>query len=109
VQSYSLDFVVNRVPTYNFGNRYPDRVETIYPIETNLSFTFDYNDYSAQNMRKFPWNERIDNISITIKDLELQRSLVTYSTNNMTLVKEQVRSDVRNPVSVTVQYKGYLI
>ena len=109
LQSFNLGLSVPRVAVYSYGNAYPIAVMINYPIEIDLSLTIDKNDYVAQNIRKFPFNDRNDTISLSFNDLQTKQNILNYSFGSMKLIGEAMRTDINGSVSTTLKYKGYIL
>lgn len=107
VQSYSVTVNVPRQVNYILGQRYPESVETNYPIESLVNFTVDYNDYAAKNIFSFPLNEKKQNITITLKDLETSETISQFNFSGMELVGESYSTDINGSVNLTAQYQAY--
>lgn len=107
VQSYSVNINVPREPNYILGQRYPESVNINYPIEFLVDFTIDYNDYIAKNSFNFPLNERNENITITLKDLETNENITNYGFSGMQLISERYAAGVDGSVKLTMQYQGF--
>jgi hypothetical protein len=86
----------------------PSAVETIYPIEVNASFQIDKNDYLCSRLRNYPGTPKVQNLNISINDLENGLPFLSYKFNEMMFVGESYSTDVNGNVGVNFNYKTYL-
>ena len=106
--SYNLSINVKRLPIYPLGYSQPLFVETIYPIEVNCSFQLEKSDYLASTLRDFPGNEKTQNLTISMNDLENGLPFTSYNFNEMKFMGESYSSTVDGNVGVNLNYKTYL-
>lgn len=109
LQSYSLNINVNRLPVYILGSRLPARVEINYPMEVNLSFTIEQNDYTPEKLRDFPFNEQTKSVTIVQKDLKDSSTIATYGFSGLKIVSENYGTNVNGATTITTSLKGYLL
>ena len=95
-------------PHYILGQYEPKEVDSMYPFPVTVNFQLEVDDYSGQNNFDYPCSKDVRDISITLKDLESQSTLLTYSFSDMTKVSESVVSEVGNNVAVALSYQGYI-
>jgi hypothetical protein len=108
-QSFDVNITVPRQANYIIGNRYPVSVSINYPIEARVRFTIDCNDYVFKTLKSFPFNEKRNDISITLKDLEIGDTILTYSFSDMELVGEEYSTDVNGSARATIEYRKFLM
>lgn len=107
VQDFNVNINVPRNPIYPLGSRFPNKVEINYPIEYNVSFNIEVNDYSFKKITDYPFNETKDNITITLKDLDNQQSIISYGFSGMSLYGENYSANTDGNVRATLNYRGY--
>jgi len=106
--SFEVSISCPREPHYILGQYEPKEVDSIYPFPVTVNFQLEVDDYSGQNNFDYPCSKDVRDISITLKDLESQSTLLTYSFSDMTKVSESVVSEVGNNVAVALSYQGYI-
>jgi hypothetical protein len=79
-----------------------------YPFPVEVSFTLEVDDYSGQNNFDYPCSKQAEDLTIALKDLENQQTLVTYSFSDMTKVSESVSCETTTNVQVNLSYRGYI-
>lgn len=106
--SFEISISCPRQPYYMLGQYQPKQIESRYPFPVTVNFQLEVDDYSGQNNFDYPCSKDVRDLSITLKDLETQSTLLTYSFSNMTKVSESVVSEVGNNVAVALSYQGYI-
>lgn len=108
VLDFSIGIIINRIPIYNMGNFTPRRVDTIFPLDVNCSFSFDESNYTDTILRAFPSDQQLQNINLKISDFNSNQLISNYSFNNMSLVNETRNSNVDGNVVINKQYVGQI-
>jgi len=104
---YSLD--VPRKARYSIGpNLFPDSVETNGSISISASATFDVGGFSALDLNHFVRYVSAPNFTINIKNRDLTQTLMTLPVSNASIVSQSIEGTVDAPLSVTLQYQGYI-
>ena len=94
VSSFSVEVATPRVPVYAVGLDTPTGVIAGTPIEVNVNFQLEVDDYEIKNMR-FVRNETVfRNTTITLKKNNSDTTLLTYSFDNMLVTSEGFQGDV---------------
>lgn len=107
VQDFTVNINVPRNPIYSLGARFPNKVETNYPIECNVNFNIEVNDYSFKKVTDYPFNDTKDNITINVKDLDTQQNIISYAFSGMSLYSESYSANIDGNVKATLNYRGY--
>jgi len=106
--SFEISIDCPREPYYILGQYQPKEVVSRYPFPVEVSFTLEVDDYSGQNNFDYPCSKQAEDLTITLKDLENQQTLVAYSFSDMTKVSESVSSETTTNVQVNLSYRGYI-
>jgi len=106
--SFEINIDCPREPYYVLGQYQPKEVISRYPFPVSIDFTLEVDDYSGQNNFDYPCSKQVEDLTITLKDLETQQNLVSYSFANMTKVSESISSETTTNVSVKLAYRGYI-
>ncbi len=105
IKEFSISLNINRIPIYNCGNKKPKRVDLIYPIDANVSFTIEVSPlYSGTSFRDFPKNSQVQNVSIQVNDYSGNKNITNYQLNDMNLISENYITNVDGNVTVSKQY-----
>ena len=93
--SFSVDIATPRVPIYTLNADKPSNVIAGTPIEVNVNFSLDVDDYKIKNMRLVPDETIFKNTTITLKKNNSDTTLLSYSFDNMLLTSESFQGAVR--------------
>ena len=108
VLNYDLTINCQRNPIYILGQRSPYKIELVYPQEIICNFKIDVNDYSFDNIKKFPGTNRIKSLTLSVLDYNTNNTITSYSFDNMNLISETYNTNVDGNVTLDLQYKTYL-
>ncbi len=106
----SCDIGINckKIPIYNAGARAPKKVNTIFPLDVNFSCTFEVGTYNQTQLRNFPQNKEIQNISLIVSDYNNGQNIAAYYFSGMNLVNETEGMSIDGNLTITKNYFGKL-
>jgi hypothetical protein len=105
LQSFTISATSNKVQVYNMGSKFPKKIELIYPINIDASFSFEVGDYDLPRLRSLPQSGIIKNLNLTIGDYSTNATVCNYSFNNMNLVSENYGATINGFVTVQQSYQ----
>jgi hypothetical protein len=105
LQSFTIGIQANKLPVYNMGSKFPKKIELIYPINVEASFSFEVGSYDLPRLRNFVQSGIIKNIDLLIGDYSTNATICHYIFNNMNLVSESYAAEVNGFVSVQQSYQ----
>ena len=109
VLDLTLKLDVNRIPIYNIGSRFPQRVDIIYPIDVTVDLTFEADiNYDDIQLTDFPFNEQKQNVTISIYGNSDDQFINTYQFNNLTLINQKNSQRVDGNLNITREYVGQI-
>ena len=88
VNSFNVNIATPRLPIYAIGNDEPTGVIAGTPIEVNVNFEIEPDDYEIKNMRLIPDETVFKNTVITLKKNNTHDILLRYSFDDMLLTSE---------------------
>jgi len=107
VQEFNINYNINRTPIYNVGSRFMKRVDIIYPIEVNCSFSFEVGYLSGAKLTDFPQNKKTQNISLTVNG-QTGAAITSYNLTNMTMINESLSQSIDSNLLINRSYIGYI-
>ena len=75
--SFSVDIATPRIPIYALDNDKPTNVIAGTPVEVNVNFSLDVDDYEIKNMRFVPDQTVFENTTLTLKKNDSDITLLT--------------------------------
>lgn len=108
LQSYDISIGIERNPLYGVGNRFPYEVKRNIPLELDVDLVFEADDYQDLALRDFPCQDAVRDFSLTLKDVEDDSNIVSYSFTNLHKFNESYSSSVDGNLTYSVKYKGFL-
>jgi hypothetical protein len=109
IKSFDYSLEVPRRARYSVGpNLFPDIVEQNGAINITASATFDVGGFSALDLNNFVRYVSAPNFTINIKNRDLSQTIMTLPVSNAQIYNQQIEGTVDAPLSVTLQYQGYL-
>jgi hypothetical protein len=110
VSAFNISVNTNKVPVYNMGSRSPKRVDLIYPIEVQCSFTFELGDYTIPFMRNYPSSapKQIENLNLQVNDYSNGSGIITYSFQNLILTNTTYGTSVDGNVIINTVFEGHI-
>ena len=107
--SFDYSIEVPRIPRYSVGsNLFPDAVESVGRIAVNASAIFDIGGFSMLDLNNFVRYISAPNFTISIKNRDLSQTLMTLPVHNAQILSQQIEGTIDAPLSVTLQYGGYI-
>jgi hypothetical protein len=107
VLGYSINLSCTRNPVYSIGNRVPDYVELMPPIQVDCNFQIQINDYNLKTLSRYPFNEAVENLVVSLFTFDTNQAINTFSFNNLEMNGEAYETSVNGAQAVNVEYRGY--
>ena len=107
--SFSVDIATPRVPIYTLNADKPDKVIAGTPIEVNVNFSLDVDDYKIKNMRFVPDETVFRNSTITLKKNNSDTTLLSYSFDNMLLTSESFQGGVDSNAAANFNLRSFIL
>jgi hypothetical protein len=108
LQSYDLSITINRQPIYVLGQRMPISVQINYPLELNLSLSFEPDGYLPHKMFDFPCDPTVQSFQLQLGHYITGGAITTYSFSDLFLVGEPMEINVDGNLSMIANYRSYL-
>ena len=109
VNSFSVDIATPRIPLYAIGTDEPTGVIAGTPIEVNVNFALEPDDYQIKNMRFVPDQTVFQNTIITLKKNNSDTTLLTYSFDDMLLTSESFLGGVDSNATVNFNLRSFIL
>ena len=109
VSSFDVNIATPRLPLYAVGNDVPTGVIAGTPVEVNVNFTIEPDDYEIKNMRLVPDQTVFQNTVITLKKNNSDVTLLTYSFNDMLLTSESFQGVVDSSAQVNFNLRSFIL
>ena len=107
--SFSVDIATPRVPIYTLNADKPDKVIAGTPIEVNVNFSLDIDDYKIKNMRFVPEQTVFRDTTITLKKNNSDVELLRYSFNDMLLTSESFQAGVGSDAAINFNLRSFIL
>jgi hypothetical protein len=107
--SFSIDIATPRVPIYTLNADKPNKVIAGTPIEVNVNFSLDVDDYKIKNMRLVPDETIFKNATITLKKNNSDTTLLSYSFDNMLLTSESFQAGVGSNATANFNLRSFIL
>ena len=107
--SFSVDIATPRVPIYTLNADKPNKVIAGTPIEVNVNFSLDIDDYKIKNMRLVPDETIFKNATITLKKNNSDTTLLSYSFDNMLLTSESFQAGVGSNATANFNLRSFIL
>jgi len=107
--SFSVDIATPRVPIYTLNADKPNKVIAGTPIEVNVNFSLDVDDYKIKNMRLVPDETIFKNATITLKKNNSDTTLLSYSFDNMLLTSESFQAGVGSNATANFNLRSFIL
>ena len=107
--SFSVDIATPRVPIYTLNADKPSNVIAGTPIEVNVNFSLDVDDYKIKNMRLVPDETIFKNATITLKKNNSDTILLSYSFDNMLLTSESFQGAVNSNAAANFNLRSFIL
>lgn len=109
VQSFEININIPRLPIYVLGSRVPIAIKYVPPILVDLNFAIEKNDYVSDKLNNYPFLEKVTDLSIILRDFDLNTPVVSYSFDNMMLKSESYGLSVDNRGVYQLGYRNYYL
>jgi hypothetical protein len=109
MRSFSVDIATPRVPIYTLNADKPAKVIAGTPIEVNVNFSLDVDDYEIKNMRFVPDETVFRNATITLKKNNSDTTLLSYSFDNMLLTSESFQGDAKSNAVANFNLRSFIL
>ena len=107
--SFSVDIATPRIPIYALDNDKPERVMAGTPVEVNVNFSLDVDDYEIESMRFVPDITTFRNTTLTLKKNNSNTTLLTYSFDNMLLTSESFQGSAESNAAVNFNLRSFIL
>jgi len=107
--SFSVDIATPRVPIYTLGLGAPTEVIAGTPIEVNVNFSIDIDDYEIKNMRFVPEQTVFRDTTITLKKNNSDVELLRYSFDNMLLTSESFQAGADSSAATNFNLRSFIL
>jgi hypothetical protein len=109
VQSFNYSLNIPRQPKYSLGNGlFPDEVTLSGPIQISASISFNVRNLSFLDLNNFVRHIDVPQFNILVKNRELTETLMNLSVTNAQVITQGVVGTIDSPLSLTLNYKGFL-
>jgi len=109
MRSFSVDIATPRVPIYTLNADKPAKVIAGTPIEVNVNFSLDIDDYKIKNMRFVPDETVFRNATITLKKNNSDTPLLSYSFDNMLLTSESFQGAANSNAAANFNLRSFIL
>ena len=109
VSSFNVAIATPRLPLYAVGSDVPTGVMAGTPVEVNVNFTIEPDDYEIKNMRFVPDQTVFQNTVITLKKNNSDATLLTYSFDDMLLTSESFQGGVDSSATVNFNLRSFIL
>ena len=109
VSSFNVAIATPRLPLYAVGNDVPTGVIAGTPVEVNVNFTIEPDDYEIKNMRLVPDQTVFQNTVITLKKNNSNATLLEYSFNDMLLTSESFQGNASSNAAINFNLRSFIL
>lgn len=109
VLSFNIDVATPRIPVYAVGLDVPTGVIAATPVEVNVSFDIEPDDYEIKNMRFVPEETVFRDTTITLKKNNSDITLLTYSFEDMLLTSESFQGNSNSNASINFNLRSFIL
>ena len=109
VNSFNVNIATPRIPLYAIGIDQPTGVIAGTPIEVNVNFQIEADDYEIKNMRLSPGETVFKNTIITLKENNSHNILIRYSFDNMLLSSESFNGNNNSNATVDFNLRSFIL
>jgi len=107
--SFSVEIATPRVPLYAMGLDVPTGVIAGTPVEVNVNFVLDVDDYEIKNMRFVPEQTVFRDTTITLKKNNSNIELLRYSFEDMLLTSESFQGSDQGNAGVNFNLRSFIL
>ena len=109
VNSFNVNIATPRLPIYAIGNDEPTGVIAGTPIEVNVNFEIEPDDYEIKNMRLIPDETVFKNTVITLKKNNSHDILLKYSFDDMLLTSESFSANNDSNARINFNLRSFIL
>ena len=109
VNSFNVNIATPRLPIYAIGNDEPTGVIAGTPIEVNVNFEIEPDDYEIKNMRLIPDETVFKNTVITLKKNNTHDILLKYSFDDMLLTSESFSANNDSNARINFNLRSFIL
>lgn len=109
VNSFSVSITTPRLPIYKLGKDQPDEVIAGTPIEVNVNFEIEPDDYEIKNMRLIPNETVFKNTVITLKKNNSHDILLRYSFDDMLLTSQSFAGANESNARISFNLRSFIL
>jgi len=109
VSSFSVEIATPRVPIYPVGIDRPTGVIAGTPVEVNVNFAMEVDDYEIKDMRFVPDETTFRNTTITLNKNNSNTPLLVYSFDNMLLTSESFSAGEGSNAKVNFNLRTFIL
>lgn len=109
VSSFNVNIATPRVPLYAVGLDTPTGVIAGTPIEVNVNFEIELDDYEIKNMRLVPDQTVFQSATITLKKNNSNTKLLEYSFDDMLLTNESFQGGVNSNATTNFNLRSFIL
>lgn len=109
VTSFDVNIATPRVPLYAIGIDQPTGIVAGTPIEVNVNFELEPDDYEIKSMRFVPDETVFQDTVITLKKNNSNDILLRYSFDKMLLTSESFNADVNSSARVNFNLRSFIL
>ena len=109
VNSFNVNIATPRLPIYAIGNDEPTGVIAGTPIEVNVNFEIEPDDYEIKNMRLIPDETFFKNTVITLKKNNSHDILLKYSFDDMLLTSESFSANNDSNARINFNLRSFIL
>lgn len=109
IQSYNYEVTIPRTPIYTLGSGLEPGLYNIdYPIEIDLTFDMDVDDFETENIHSLLCNQPKSQVSIALSGCNLDNFLRKFIAPEPIFLGVNQNGSVGENLSVTIKYKSYI-
>lgn len=109
IKSFDWSIAISRQPKYSVGpNLFPDEVFSPTPLQIQAGAVYNVAGFSPLDLQNFVRNISAPDFTIYIRNRDLSQILMTLPVANAQIINQQLQGTVDSPLTLSVQYAGYL-
>lgn len=109
IKSFDWSIAISRQPKYSVGpNLFPDEVFSPTPLQIQAGAVYNVAGFSPLDLQNFIRNISAPDFTIYIRNRDLSQILMTLPVANAQIINQQLQGTVDSPLTLSVQYAGYL-
>lgn len=109
IKSFDWSIAMPRQPKYSVGpNLFPDEVFSPTPLQIQAGAVYNVAGFSPLDLQNFVRNISAPSFTIYIRNRDLSQILMTLPVANAQIINQQLQGTVDSPLTLSMQYAGYL-